>query len=74
VDTPPGEERTELLRIRVGMIKVEQVIENVERRLAELRAAQPLPWAHLPEATDEALLNPWLVRCRLNNFLPIPPL
>jgi len=52
------------------MIKVEQVIDSVEQRLHELRTAQPQPWAHLPEATDEALLNPWLVRCRMHNFLP----
>lgn len=60
----------ELLRIRVGMIKVEQVIDTVEKRLQELRSEQPSRWAHLPESTEEEILDRWLVQCRMSNFLP----
>jgi len=58
-----------LLKIRAGMITTEQVINAVEIRIKELRSAQPPPWAHLSEATDESLLNKWLVRSRMSNFL-----
>ena len=56
----------------MGMIKVEQVIDTVDQRVRDLRATQPAPWAHLQECTDEGVLNQWLVRCRMNNFLPSP--